>query len=194
MESPVGAKASRGVESTLGHFALVSYIPDPLARFLDELRLELTPDCSPHAHITILPPRPLEHGLKAIIHQIAEETRGIPPFWIETDQIEVFDVSNVVYLGLARGTVELKQLYRALNRGFLQYQENFPYHPHITIAQNLSPEDAPRAAAIARERWAAYQGPRGFPVSSLSFVQHVAPGIWADVVAVPLGVEVPVGH
>jgi 2'-5' RNA ligase len=194
MESPVGGRSSRGVELTLGHFALVSYIPDPLARFLDELRLELTPDCMPHAHVTILPPRPLEHGLKDIIQQISEETRSVAPFWIETDQIELFDVSNVVYLGLARGTAELKALYRALNRGFLAYKENFSYHPHVTLAQNLSPEDATRLAAIARERWAAYQGPRGFPVSSLSFVQHVAPSIWADVVAVPLGVEVPVGH
>jgi hypothetical protein len=37
-----------------------------------------------------------------------------------------------------------------------------------------------------------YQGPRGFDVSMLSFVQQVAPSIWVDVAALPLGVEVPV--
>ena len=40
-------------------FALVSYIPDPLGAFLDDLRLKLAPKCKPHAHITILPPRPI---------------------------------------------------------------------------------------------------------------------------------------
>jgi 2'-5' RNA ligase len=194
MESPDGAVPSRGVEPTLGHFALVCYIPDPLARFLDDLRLELTPDCSPHAHVTILPPRPLQHDLKEVIQQIAESTRVFAPFWIETGQIEVFDVSNVIYLGLSRGAAELKSLYKALNCGPLSFREIFRYEPHITIAQNLSSEDAARLAAVAQERWAAYQGPRGFPVASLSFVQHVAPSIWADVAALPLGVEVPVGH
>jgi 2'-5' RNA ligase len=193
MESPVGAQSPPGVELTLGQFALVSYIPDPLARFLDELRLELTPACSPHAHVTILPPRPIQRDLKDIVHQLVEGTRGAAPFWIETGQIEVFDLSNVVYLGIARGANELKDLYRALNQGFLHHKENFPYHPHITLAQNLSENEARLMAATAQAKWTAYQGPRGFLVSSLSFVQHVAPSVWADVAAVPLGVEVSVG-
>ena len=193
MESPAGAGSSLGVELTLGQFALVCYIPDPLARFLDELRLELTPSCSPHAHVTILPPRPIEHGLKDVVRQLAESTRVAAPFRIEAGRIETFDISNVVYLGLAGGATELKNLYKALNRDLLSYNEYFPYQPHITLAQNLSPVQAAQAAAIARERWAAYQGLRAFPVASLSFVQHVAPAIWADVATLTLGVAVPVG-
>ncbi len=177
-------------EQTLGHFALVSYIPDPLARFLDDLRLELTPGCSPRAHVTILPPRPLHSDLKETIRQIVEGSRNIPPFRVETGEIQVFKESHVVYLGIAKGVSELREFYRLLNRGPLEYLENFPYHPHITIAQNIPPDQAPRLAAAAREKWAAYCGPRGFVVSSLSFVQHVAPGIWTDVATVPVGVEV----
>jgi 2'-5' RNA ligase len=194
MESPAGAGSSPGVELTLGHFALVCYIPDPLASFLDALRLELTPGCSPHAHVTILPPRPLFHELKPIIHQIAEKMRDVGPFWIETGEIEIFKKSNVVYLGLSRGGADLMKLYESLNRGLLAHNEYFPYQPHITLAQNLSLEQAEQVAGLARERWASYQGPRGFPVASLSFVQHVAPSIWADVAALPLGVEVPAGR
>ena len=46
-------------EQRLNIFALVIYIPDPLGGFLDDLRRELTPGCNPHAHISVLPPRPL---------------------------------------------------------------------------------------------------------------------------------------
>ena len=56
MQSSGSEGQSSGEELTLSQFALVSYIADPLAGFLDDLRVELTPDCNPHAHVTILPP------------------------------------------------------------------------------------------------------------------------------------------
>lgn len=180
-------------EQTLGQFALVSYIPDPLARFLDDLRMELTPGCNPRAHVTILPPRPLHNHVKDTVQLIVEECRNMPPFRVEPGDIQVFEESYVVYLEIAKGIGELREFYRLLNRGPLEYKENFPYHPHITIAQNIEPDQAPRLAAVAKERWAGYRGSRAFVVSSLSFVQHVAPSIWTDVATVQTGVEVPVG-
>ena len=52
-------------------YALVSYIPDPLRRFLDDLRRELVPGCVPAAHVTVLPPRPLSGTVEeAIDYQI----------------------------------------------------------------------------------------------------------------------------
>jgi len=193
MQSSRREGQSSAEELTLSQFALVSYIADPLAHFLDHLRVELTPDCNPHAHVTILPPRPLHDDLTGTVQKIAEDIRGVAPFRIELGEIEIFDGSHVVYLGLTRGANELRQLYGLLNCGCLQYAEPFPYHPHITIAQNILPEQATGMALIARERWANYRGPRGFTVSVLSLVQHVAPSIWTDVAALPLGVEVPVG-
>jgi 2'-5' RNA ligase len=184
---------SAGEMQTVSEFALVSYIADPLARFLDDLRVELIPDCKPHAHVTILPPRPLHDDLAETIRKIADDIRGAAPFRIELGEIQIFEASHVIYLGLARGANELRQLYGALNCGCLKYAENFPYHPHITIAQNILLEESARMALVAKEKWANYRGPRGFTVSVLSFVQHVAPSIWADVAALPLGIEVPVG-
>jgi 2'-5' RNA ligase len=177
---------------TLGQFALVSYIPDPLAGFLDDLRREVTPGCNPHAHVTILPPRPIHSDIKGTVQQITHDIRGVPAFWTELGEIAIFKESRVIYIELSRGTEELRKLYRALNGGCLEYTEPFPYHPHITIGQNLLPEDVDHVAELARERWAAYSGPRGFMVSVLSFVQHVAPSIWADVAAVALGAGVAV--
>jgi hypothetical protein len=193
MQSLVREGQSSGEEQTINQFALVAYIPDPLGRFLDDLRLELTPGCRPHAHVTILPPRPLYVDLADTIRQIEDDIRGAAPFRIELGEIEIFEASQVIYLGLARGTAELRQLYGALNCGCLHYNENFPYHPHITIGQNIPPGEAPGLALAAREKWRRYEGPRGFDVSALSFVQHVAPLIWADVAELRLGIEVPVG-
>jgi 2'-5' RNA ligase len=193
MELPARESQPLGDTRTVGQFALVAYIPDPLARFLDDLRVDLTPGCKPHAHVTVLPPRPLCDDLRDTIQQIAEDTRGVAPFRIDLGEIEIFESSYVIYLGLYRGVSELRRLYRALNCGCLAYTENFPYHPHITIAQNILPEDAAQTALIARERWAQYRGARGFTVSTLSLVQHVGESTWADVAALPLGVEVPVG-
>ena len=83
MQSLVGDGQSAGEAQTVSQFALVTYIPDPLGRFLDDLRLELTPGCNPHAHVTILPPRPLHADLKETIRQIADDVRVGAPFRIE---------------------------------------------------------------------------------------------------------------
>jgi 2'-5' RNA ligase len=191
-ETSGGGPSSPGEAQTLSQFALVAYIPDTLGRFLDDLRLELTPGCRPRAHVTILPPRPLHREVSESVHQLDEELKCVAPFRVELGDIQIFDTSHVVYLGVTRGYTELLQLYGALNCDCLSYAEPFPYHPHITLAQNVTAEDAARLAALASERWAAYAGPRGFEVASLSFVQQVAPNIWTDVAKVPVGATVPV--
>jgi 2'-5' RNA ligase len=132
-------------------FALVAYIPDPLGRFLDDLRLELTPGCRPHAHVTILPPRPLHHEVPETVRQIDEGLKCATPFRVDLGEIEIFDTSHVVYLGVKRGYTQLLQFYSTLNCGCLSYTEPYPYHPHITIAQNVTAEEASRLAAISVE-------------------------------------------
>ena len=84
----------------------------------------------------------------------------------------VFPVSDVVYLSIKEGRRPLLQMHSALNTGPLKYQEPFPYHPHITLAQNLTHDQSLELAAVARKRWSEYPYPRVFPVESLSFVQN----------------------
>jgi 2'-5' RNA ligase len=180
-------QCSNGEQSTLGHFALVSYIPKPLAGFLDDLRLELTPGCNPRAHVTVLPPRPHLAELQPTIDRIRERCATFEPFRVELGEIETFNLSHVIFLGVGRGAEELQALYRSLNCGDLTFSEKFPFHPHITIAQTRQPDESAWGAAQARRKWAEFAGPRTFDVSRLSFVQHVAPSIWMDVAPVPLG-------
>lgn len=175
----------------VGQFALVSYISDPLAHFLDQLRLEITPKCNPHAHVSVLPPRPLVHDLKETIHRVAAQCRKTPSFEITLGDVDMFPASQVIFIGLRQGVSELRSLYKSLNSGPLSYVEVFPYHPHITIAQNIEKDRIPESLARAQQCWAEYRGNRSFRVQSLSFVQQVAPDMWVDVAELDLAVEQP---
>src|SRR5579862_4587521 len=112
-ETSGGGSSSPCAAQTVSQFALVAYIPDPLGRFLDDLRLELIPGCRPHAHVTVLPPRPLHHEIAETVHQLGEELKCATPFRVDLGDIQIFDTSHVVYLGVTRGYTELLQLYGA---------------------------------------------------------------------------------
>jgi 2'-5' RNA ligase len=167
-------------QALVGIFALVAYIPDPLRKFLDDLRRELIPGCIPAAHVTILPPRPLSGTPQEAIETLSSRIPDFSPFEIETGEVQVFPVSDVVYLSLKKGAKDLLQMHPALNVGPLKYQEPFPYHPHITLAQNLTHEQSIELAAVARRRWSEYPYPRGFSVESLVFVQNSRGSLWVD--------------
>jgi len=185
---------SSGGGRTLSQFALVSYIPGPLGRFLDRLRLELTPDCHPNAHVTVLPPRPVVAELKEAVEHLVEDSALFPPFDIELGDIDVFPISSVIYLSVRRGEHEIRALHEILNSGPVRFDCSFPYHPHVTIAQDFPPERLEELARLARQRWAEYHGSRKFTVERLAFVQNVAPLTWVDVARVRLAVPVPAGR
>src|SRR5579872_245365 len=152
---------SRAGLERVNQFALVIYFPDPLARFLDELRLELVAGCRPRAHVTVLPPRPLT-DVEAALEEARVLTPEFPPFEIEAGDIEVFPQTNVIYIGVRRGRHELDAMHDAMNTGPLGFGEPFVYHPHITLAQEFLPADTARVEGLARERWHAWDGPRSF--------------------------------
>ena len=161
-------------------FALVVYIPDPLARFLDDLRKELVPGCLPHAHVTILPPRPLCHDIGAATEQAQSVVSEFAPFEIVAGDVEIFPETDVIHIGIKKGDRELREMYRALNRGALAFKEPFPYHPHITLAQGLAPGAAQPLYEIARKGWAAYKFSKRIRADHASFVQATTLQTWVD--------------
>jgi 2'-5' RNA ligase len=161
-------------------FALVAYIPDPLRKFLDDLRQELVPGCLPRAHVTILPPRPLSGPPSAAIEMVRARIPDFSSFEVELGEVAVFDASDVVYIEIKEGRDELLQMHRALNTGPLKFDAQYPYHPHITLAQDLTHEQAAELAEIARRRWSEYRYSRVFPVESLVFVQNTSRNRWTD--------------
>jgi 2'-5' RNA ligase len=184
MELEMGC--SDGAETSPNQFALVSYIPDPLGNFLDQLRLELVPGCSPNAHVTVLPPRSiLGSEVRAATELIANATE-FSDFEVELGEVEIFPVSKVVFIGIKRGEQELRELYRSLNRGSVQFREPYPYHPHVTLAQKFPVEDLNRIYELASRRWREYRHSRAFPVDTLDFVKNLYGNHWRDLASIHL--------
>src|SRR5712672_3209674 len=98
---PNGVLSRIPAEQRLNVFALVIYIPDPLGRFLDELRRELVPGCNPHAHVSVLPPRPLGIDWQLASEQVRRCASHRQPFDVTLGAIGMFPVTNVIYIELA---------------------------------------------------------------------------------------------
>ncbi|HLM99018.1 MAG TPA: 2'-5' RNA ligase family protein [Bryobacteraceae bacterium] len=173
------AGSTNGAEH-INLFALVVYIPDPLARFLDDLRRELTPGCLPRAHVTILPPRPLIFGVDVATERARSVVSGFAPFDIRPGEVEIFQSTDVIYIGIKDGELELRELYRTLNTGSLACDEQYPFEPHITLAQDLKPGQVQEIVELARKRWAAYPYSRHIRTDRAFFVQSKADGTWVD--------------
>jgi len=173
------AGCTNGTEG-INLFALVVYIPDPLASFLDNLRRELTPDCLPRAHVTILPPRPLAISVDAATEKARSIVSGFAPFDIVAGDIDVFEPTDVVYIRIKDGDRELRDLYRTLNTGALECDEQYPYQPHITLAQDLKPGQVPPIYQLASKRWSAFPHSRRIHAARAFFVQSQADGTWLD--------------
>jgi len=185
-----GAQPRVPVEERLNIFALVIYLPEPLGRFLDDVRCELVPQYKPHAHVSVLPPRPLAVDWQKASEQVRCLTETWLPFEIELSRVDVFPVTNVIYLELGAGAAELQKLHAAMNSRYLEFHEPFSYHPHVTLAQELGREQLPAAEALARRRWQSYQGPRHFRAERAVFVQNTLENHWVDLVEYSLGAVV----
>jgi 2'-5' RNA ligase len=131
-------------------------IPEPFAQVLTDWR-ERAGD--PHAglvppHVTLLPPTIAAEGEVAKIEQhLAEAAASIGPFAMHLSGSGTFrPVSQVVFVQVAAGLVECELLEARVRSGPLERSLDFPYHPHVTVAQDVA------AGALD----AAYDGLRGF--------------------------------
>src|SRR5436853_5623819 len=112
-------------EQRLNVFALVIYIPDPLGRFLDDMRRELVPGCNPHAHVSVLPPRPIAVDWQVAGEQVRVCAGNWTPFEIKLEGIRIFPVTNVIYVELGQGAEEMFRIHAAMNSQALEFDEPF---------------------------------------------------------------------
>lgn len=170
-------------------YALVAYIKSPVGEFVENLRRELHP-ALPHlsAHITLLPPRPLQGSEAEALQVLAEICGRVEPFEITLGEMESFvPTTPTVYIRVTQAAVRLRELHDRLNTQALAFVEKWPYIPHMTIAQMPSEQTAQQALEIARERWRMYSGSRKILLERLTFVREDAENCWVDLAPVPLG-------
>jgi 2'-5' RNA ligase len=183
-------QAGNGWGPTLNCFALVSYLPEPLAQFVDSLRRDFHPLSRAKAHVTVLPPRPLLGPPEKAWAELTERLQAFQPFKIELGPVETFRETLVLYLSVLSGFHELERMHEALNTGSTAFQEPYLYHPHITIAQELTPDALPAAREEAARRWAQFSHPRAFMLDRLTFVQNTIDNRWKDLAALDLASHV----
>jgi 2'-5' RNA ligase len=171
----------------INSFALVGYIPEPLAGFLDRLRQELVPNCFLRAHVTILPPRPICSSPEEAWDTIQSLVPLFRPFEVELTQVRVFPVSDVLYVEIGRGNEELRNMHYGLNADGLFCHEPYSYHPHVTLAQNLKGDEVDELARVARARWNECKLPKRFHVEKAVFVQNTRRNCWLDLGESTLG-------
>ena len=186
---------SKGQGTRINSFALVSYLPGPLAGLLDEIRHDFAPESRAKAHVTILPPRPLlgfsgetsDQAIAEAMEQLRVRLQEFPPFKVDFGEIEIFEGTQVIYVSIQNGFTELERMHAALNTGRVAFQEPYPYHPHVTIAQELAREDVHNAAQFARWRWSEFKHARSAWIDRLTFVQNTLENCWTDLAMLNLG-------
>lgn len=169
-------------------YAAVAYVRNPVGTFVEELRRELHPaHTHADAHITILPPRPLQGSEEAAMTLLQQVCAATQPFDITMGDVESFiPATPTVFIRVAYGAYRMRELHDEINRDVLEFCEPWPYMPHLTIVKSDTMEDACRTVEIARERWERFRCGRKLLIDSVSFVKGSGDR-WLDVAAVPLG-------
>jgi 2'-5' RNA ligase len=170
-------------------YALVAYITSPVGEFVESLRRELHPDL-PHlaAHLTLLPPRPLDGTESAALQTLETVCGNAEPFEVSLGHMETFiPATPTIYIRVDRAASRMRELHDQLNTQVLAFKEEWPYIPHLTIAKMAAEQPAQDAFKVACERWAHYAGSRRILLESLTFVREQAPNCWQDLAPVHLG-------
>jgi 2'-5' RNA ligase len=167
MPEPSSSDASELVE----FFALIAYLPEPIATFLSVLRHQLDPGFRGRPHLTILPPRPLANSPQAVWSEVQQMLASSHPIEVGLGEVETFSESHVIFLRLNAGAREIEVLHQQLNRGKANFRETWEFHPHVTLAHGVCAEKFQATSLAACAHWAEYCGPRRFPVEQLDWVK-----------------------
>ena len=169
-------------------YALVTYVRNPVGEFVEQLRRELHPTIAHMAaHLTILPPRELSGTETAALEFLEDACARAIPFNVELGDVETFlPTTPTVFIQVKHAAYRMRELHDQLCGQGLGCPENWPYIPHLTILKTELDEQARAACLVARERWAAFPGPRRVHVEDLMFVRE-KDGCWQDVAPLALG-------
>lgn len=174
---------------TSPHYAIVAYLKDPVAAFVEQLRRDLHPvQAHLPAHVSILPPR-LLRGSETDALELAEKIcSAAQPFNALLGEVEnFFPITPTVFIRVAHAAYRMRELHDHLNTGPLGSEEQWPYMPHLTLFRMDTLEEAETAQRVALQSWADYGGSRHITIDELTFVREAGPNRWADLAPIPLG-------
>ena len=151
-------------------------IPDPYGPELQRWRLSFGDPLARAipSHITLLPPTEVTVSrlpdIEAHLTAVAARHRQ---FHIRLRGTATFrPVSPVVFAVLAGGIAECERVEHDVRSGPLARELRFPYHPHVTVAHDLSDDVLDRAFKELSDYDA------GFRACGFSLYEHGEDGIW----------------
>jgi 2'-5' RNA ligase len=161
-------------------------IPEPWGDQLTRRRAEAGDPQAAYtpAHVTLLGPTEVAgDALPAVEKHLEAIAAGQPPFTIHLRGTGTFrPVTEVVFVTLARGISECELLAEAITRSEdVRRDTRFPYHPHVTVAQDVSAE----ALDAVFEDLAGFSA--SFEVTSFTLFSHGGEGPWRPRRDFPLG-------
>jgi 2'-5' RNA ligase len=116
-------------------------VPDPWGSRLQAYRTALGDDRADGipTHVTLAPPFHLERDAVPVVEQhLADASARVRPFRLHLRGTGTFrPVSPVVFVTVVEGISACEQLALAVQRGPLETDLAFPYHPHVTVAHHL---------------------------------------------------------
>lgn len=152
-------------------------IPQPWGGELTAARLAAGDPVAEHvpAHVTLLGPTEVDaEDLPAIDRHLREVAKAHPAFAVQLRGTGTFrPVTQVVFVAVAAGISECEQLHEAvLSTSAIKTEARFPYHPHVTVAHDVPPEQLDAAFADL----AGYEA--SFAVRGFTLFEHDAGGRW----------------
>jgi 2'-5' RNA ligase len=160
-------------------------IPQPHATVLTNWRRRVGDPVADKVwpHVTLLPPTPVPiTELENVEEHLAKAAAAQVPFDMHLAGTGTFrPTSPVVFVQIATGVAQCETLEQAIRSGPLSRDLQFPYHPHVTVAQDVD-DDALDAA---------YNGLSGFvarfPVDAFVLFCREPDGRWVWRTEFPLG-------
>lgn len=123
-------------------------IPEPWGGMLTRRRVEADDPRVVPAHVTLLGPTEIPVAtLPAVERHLGAVAAAHQPFTLHLRGTGTFrPVTQVVFVAVAAGISECELLAAAIQAApELHRETRFPYHPHVTVAQDVAPEALDRA-------------------------------------------------
>lgn len=188
MDRPTGrVKVERSVVRTDGSQGAIDVaptrigvaidIPEPWGGLLTRRRAEAGDPAAVYvpAHLTLLGPTEIAPGdLPAIEAHLEAVAAAHPPYMLHLRGTGTFrPITEVVFVAVAAGIGECELLAAAIGAADeLQREARFPYHPHVTVAQDVSPEALDKVYEDLADFSALFE------VRSFTLFLHAGDGRW----------------
>jgi 8-oxo-dGTP pyrophosphatase MutT (NUDIX family)/2'-5' RNA ligase len=169
---------------TRPRLGVVARLPEPLAIHVQAWRRALGDPTAERIapHLTLVPPQTVAERDLGRAAALVERAAGeAVPFLVELDGAATFlPEAPVAYLVVREGGPALGDLEAALRESPLD-RRTHPFHPHVTLAQDLPPD---RIEAAAREL-AGFRA--AFPVRELALLREDRDKVWRPLATATVG-------